>query len=113
MIVGYDCLLGIIERRSLLDVGDGLEMRNINGRGLAVSFLEVGSHLCSFLYHPKFQLNYCSSESLLAGLMADPVRPLTPGEASLGGGTPAGLAFGGACWPLASYFFVLLPTQPI
>ncbi len=94
MIVGYDCLLGIIERRSLLDVGDGLEMRNINGRGFAVSFFEVCSHLCSFLYDPKLPINYCSSVSLLAGLMADPVRT---GEASLGGGTPAGLAFAAAC----------------
>lgn len=39
MIVRYGCLLFIIERQSLLDVGDGFEAGDVDGGRFAVSFV--------------------------------------------------------------------------
>lgn len=37
--------------RSILDVGDGLEVGNIHWRGFRVAFLQVVPHLLTLLYH--------------------------------------------------------------
>jgi hypothetical protein len=71
MIVRYDCLVCIIERRSFLDVGNWLKVRNINGWGLAVSFFQVSSHFLPLLGYPNSHHYYCSYVSLTC-LTADP-----------------------------------------